>query len=64
MTQPLSPEVASHLRASRYVQRERPAASIPTRISVRRLASSTPPTQRVAPSPAIALLLALRGPLV
>lgn len=64
MTQLLSPEVASHLRASRYAQRERPAASIPTRISARRLASSVSTSQRVASSPAIALLLALRGPLV
>ncbi len=38
MPQQISPSLASHLRSSRYVQRERPAASIPARIRARRLA--------------------------
>jgi|SwirhisoilCB2_FD_contig_71_125000_length_327_multi_22_in_0_out_0_1 hypothetical protein len=66
MAQVLSPDVASHLRASRYAQRERPAASIPNRISARRLNATpgAPVPQRSTTSPVIALLLALRGPVI
>ncbi|MEO9255355.1 MAG: hypothetical protein ABI305_07450 [Tepidiformaceae bacterium] len=66
MAQLLSPNEALHVHASRYAQRERPAASIPDRISARRLhgAPDAPVPQRHAASPAIALLLALRGPVV
>jgi hypothetical protein len=64
MAQLLSPNGAVHVHASRYAQRERPAASIPNRISARRLASAAPVPQCNAASPAIALLLALRGPVI
>ncbi len=33
----LAPALATHLRSSRYAQRERPAASIPSRIQARRV---------------------------
>ncbi len=33
----LAPSIATHLRSGRYVQRERPAASIPSRIQARRI---------------------------
>ena len=64
MAQTLSPAIAAHLRASRYAQRERPAASIPTRISARRMAACAPAPQRASVAPALALLLAFRGSVV
>jgi hypothetical protein len=63
MAQTLSPAMAAHVRASRYAQRERPAASLPTRISARRLAgegAASQPREGMFPLP---LFLALRGPL-
>lgn len=60
MAQTLSPVMAAHVRASRYAQRERPAASLPTRISARRLAGAPTP-QRGTALPLIALLLFPRG---
>jgi hypothetical protein len=33
----LAPSLATHLRSGRYAQRERPAASIPSRIQARRV---------------------------
>ena len=63
MAQSLPPGVASHLRTSRYVQRERPAASIPSRIRTLRPACE-PVSRPMSVSPTIGLILALRGPSV
>jgi hypothetical protein len=61
MSQTLSPASAMHVRASRFAQRERPAATIPSRIRTTYAFERAPVSQRPAASPAELLLFALRG---
>lgn len=61
MSQTLSPATAAHVRASRFAQRERPAASIPSRIRARYASERASVSQRKAASTATPLLLALWG---
>ena len=63
MAQTLSPAMAAHVRASRYAQRERPAASLPTRISARRREAEGAVTQRREGAMPFPLFFALRGSL-
>jgi len=52
--------VAAHIRSGRYAQRERPAASIPSRLRNGRSKEATPP-RPMAAGPAIAFLTSLLG---
>ena len=61
MSQTFCPATAAHLRAARCIQRERPAATLPSRIANKRLSTGAPePTRQFAASPAW-LLRALLG---
>jgi hypothetical protein len=58
----LTPTMLAHVRAGRYAQRERPAATIPARLHANGASKSTQSLRMVAASPAIFTLLALRSP--
>lgn len=62
MAQSLPPYLASHVRSSRYAQRERPAASIPSRIRARQASAGAPGTRLPATSPTASLFIAPWGP--